>query len=128
MIFDNRSATIPAETGESINSSGEQLSSLLETTSKVQLRLLDGPSSTRSNNLGDDKLDVPTPHTDNDVPDGSNVPSAQGLFDSQPPDQLSLEFSRFIDRLYPELIFPYDSPPVVCGEDSADFWGISGGD
>lgn len=116
---DNRNATIPAETGESI-SSAEQSSSLIEATAQIQPPMNE-PFSTPSDILEDDKLDAP-PDVDEEVPDGSNPSSAQDLGICETPDELSLEFSRFIDRLYPELIFPHDPPAAAFDEENMKTW------
>lgn len=117
--IDNRSATLPAKTHESI-SSGEQSSSLIEAPAQSQPRM-GGPSSSPSNILEEHKLDAP-PDVDQDVPEGSNSSSAQELGISETPDEISLEFSRFIDRLYPELIFPHDPPAAAFDEDNIKTW------
>lgn len=117
---DNRSATLPAEINKSI-SSDQRPSSLVGATAQVQPQP-DGPSSAPSDILEEDKLDAP-PGVDGNVPEGSSSSSAQELDISETPDELSLDFSHFVDRQFPELTFPHDPPAAAAfDEDNIKTW------
>lgn len=102
-------ATVPAETLESTSS--EQSSSPVGVPAPFQPRL-DGPDSTSSDILKEEKLDGPT-DKDGDAPEAAGASKAPTLADMiQLPDEITREFSRFVDDAFPELV-PADDPPAL---------------
>lgn len=114
-------ATIPAETVDS-SSSSEHPSSLVGALAKFQPRL--DERSSPSSEILEEKLDPPT-DTDRGIPEASGSSEAPKLADMLAlPDELTREFSRFVDDAFPELV-PAVHPPALTDAEW-NVWNILG--